>query len=74
LNAALALGAIALIVAIELPPLVRKKMWGEVAAFSILMLIGSFLSLALALGIKLPNPTEYLMTLLQPFSDLIYLR
>lgn len=43
---------------LEAPPLIRRRQWQELAAFSILLALGLALSLTLALAIKVPNPTR----------------
>lgn len=56
------------IIAWEAPGLIRKKMWREFAAFSILLLIGMVLSFGQALKLPLPNPTRGIETLFGPVS------
>lgn len=58
-----------LIIAFEAPGLVRKKMWRELAAFSVLMLIGMVYSYGLVLDLPLPNPTDYIMAIFKPVSQ-----
>lgn len=41
----------------EAPYLIRKKMWRELIAFSILLIIGFTLSLLQIIRVKIPNPT-----------------
>jgi len=55
----------------ELPKLIKNKMWGELIAFSILMLIGMSLSIAQTVGINLPNPTKGLEALYKPLAELL---
>lgn len=43
---------------LQVPGLVRQKMWRELAAFSVFLLVGTALSLMLALDIHLPNPNK----------------
>ncbi|MGQ9824887.1 MAG: hypothetical protein ACUVSK_07805 [Desulfotomaculales bacterium] len=64
----LAFGIIALA---EIPPLVKKKMWRELAAFSLYFLLGLALSLPQALGLKVPNPTKAIEALFRPLSELL---
>lgn len=64
----LAFGIIALA---EVPSLVKKKMWRELAAFSLYFLLGLALSLPQALGLKLPNPTKAIEALFRPLSELL---
>lgn len=54
---------------VEIPGLFRKKQWGELAAFFVLLAIGFTLSLLQAIGVKVPNPDkgiEFLIKLLPP--------
>lgn len=56
-----------LITYLEVPGLIRKKMWGELAAFSGLMAIGFILALLQIEGVKVPSPAKgiiYIFTFL----------
>lgn len=57
------------IIAIETPGLVRKRMWRELAAFSVLLLIGMVYSYGQMLDLPLPNPTDYIMAVFKPVSE-----
>lgn len=46
------------IIAWEVPGLLRKKLWRELAVFSTLWLLGFLLSFLLTVGVQLPNPTD----------------
>ena len=59
------------IIAYEVPMLIKKKMWRELAAFSVLLIIGMFYSYGQALELPLPNPTKALYAVTKPFSDYI---
>ncbi|MFZ5646679.1 MAG: hypothetical protein ACOY30_03560 [Bacillota bacterium] len=59
------------IILIEVPGLVKKKMWRELAAFSVYLWIGMGLSIPQVLGVKLPNPTKAIEALFKPFSELL---
>jgi len=48
------------IMAMEIPRLLREKMWGELGAFLFLWTFAAFLSGAAVLGLELPNPTDLL--------------
>ncbi len=56
------------IIAYEAPALVRKKMWRELAAFGVLMIIGMIYSYGQVLDLPLPNPTEGIMYIFKPVS------
>lgn len=52
---------------VEIPGLVRKKWWGEFAAFCVLLAIGFTLCLLQTIDVKVPNPDkgiEFLIKLL----------
>ncbi|CAH0313531.1 hypothetical protein SRABI96_05108 [Peribacillus sp. Bi96] len=62
---------IAAIIAIDVPPLMRKKLKKELWIFSILLLFGTALSIAQALNIKIPNPLDWITAIYKPLSDMI---
>lgn len=57
------------IIAFEAPGLIKKKMWRELAAFGVLMLIGMFYSYGQILDLPLPNPTKGIMAIFKPVSQ-----
>lgn len=59
------------IILFEVPGLVKKKMWRELAAFSVYLSIGMALSIPQVLGVELPNPTKAIEALFKPLSDLL---
>lgn len=59
----------AAIIALEVPGLLRKKMWRELAAFSVLLLIGMVLSFGQVLKLPLPNPTRGIEAVFRPVSQ-----
>lgn len=59
----------AVIIAFEVPGLVRKKMWRELTAFSVLLLMGMILSFGQALKLPLPNPTRGIEAVFRPISQ-----
>ncbi|WHZ56134.1 hypothetical protein [Metabacillus hrfriensis] len=59
------------IIAIDVPSLLRKKEKKELWVFFILLLIGISLSIAQALHIEIPNPVDWITVIYQPLSDLI---
>ncbi|MBD0383012.1 hypothetical protein [Paenibacillus sedimenti] len=63
--------AAALIVIIEVPALWRKKWIKEIWVHAILLLIGTGLSIALSLRVKIPNPLDWITFVYKPFSDLL---
>jgi len=52
------------IIFFEAPELVRKKMWRELVAFSVILAIGFVLSLLQILGLALPNPSKIIAYIL----------
>lgn len=61
----------AVILWIEVPPLLEKKYKKELLVFSILLLIGVGLGIALGFGLPVPNPYDLLSYLFKPLNDLI---
>jgi len=57
------------IIGIEVPGLVKKKMWLELIAFSVLLLAGMALSIPQALGIQVPSPNKPFELLFKPLVD-----
>lgn len=57
------------IIVIETPGLVKKRMWRELAAFSVLLVIGMVYSYGQMLDLPLPNPTDYIMAIFKPVSQ-----
>ncbi|MFB5284506.1 hypothetical protein [Peribacillus sp. Hz7] len=62
---------VAVIIAIDVPPLLRKKLKKELWIFSILLLFGTALSIAQALNIKIPNPIDWITAIYKPLSDML---
>ncbi|MFB7637976.1 hypothetical protein [Peribacillus butanolivorans] len=62
---------VAIIIAIDAPSLLRKKLKKELWIFSILLLFGTALSIAQALNIKIPNPLDWITAIYKPLSDMI---
>lgn len=58
-----------IIIWIEVPALVQKKMWRELIVFSILLLIGMMLSIPQVLGIHIPSPDDLVAVFFKPFSE-----
>ena len=57
----------------QIPILLEKKMSKESYVFIFLLVVGVLVNIALAMGIHLPNPMDYLVMLLKPISDRIEL-
>jgi hypothetical protein len=57
------------IIAYEAPGLFKKKMWRELAAFSVLLIIGMIYSYGQVLELPLPNPTKGIEAVFRPVSE-----
>lgn len=62
----------ACIVWYEAPKMVSQRMWGELAAFSVFLVIGLGLAIAQALHLRVPNPTQAIEAVIGPISRLFY--
>lgn len=58
--------------AIEIPPLWREKSWREVTVFGVIWVLALALDSALALGVKLPNPTEGIERVVAPIQHFLF--
>lgn len=56
-------------IALEVPGLVKKKAWRELAAFSFFLLLGFALALPQVLDLEAPNPSDAIEALYKPLSD-----
>ena len=59
---------LAAIIIYEAPGLIEKKLWRELLAFSVLMLLGMILSFGLALDLPLPNPVIVVEAIFAPVT------
>ncbi|MGB9866353.1 MAG: hypothetical protein ACPLPR_00380 [Bacillota bacterium] len=59
------------VAAVQVPPLVKNKMWRELAAFTVYMLLGAALCIPQAMGIRLPNPTKTIEAIFRPLAELM---
>ncbi|MFI8495356.1 hypothetical protein ACIGC1_21010 [Peribacillus butanolivorans] len=62
---------VAIIIAIDVPSLLREKLKKELWIFSVLLLFGTALSISQALNIKIPNPLDWITAIYKPLSDMI---
>lgn len=67
----LVLLAFVLIIWIEVPGLVKKKMWRELAAFSVFLAIGMALAIPQVYGIRPFKPNAPIEALFKPLVDLL---
>ncbi|HHV06999.1 MAG TPA: hypothetical protein GXX69_02115 [Firmicutes bacterium] len=59
------------VIAFEIPKLVREKKWRDLVVFSLFMLLAVGLSLPMAMGVEIPNPTRYITRILAPISKAV---
>ncbi|MGE7918087.1 hypothetical protein ACQKM9_03940 [Viridibacillus sp. NPDC093762] len=55
----------------EMPKLLKNNKTKELWVFIILLLIGTSLSIAVCLKVKLPNPLDWITFIYKPFSEFI---
>lgn len=60
------------VIAFEVPRLIKEERWRELIAFSVFMAVAIAVSLPLALGVKLPNPTKLLAQIFGPLSEAVF--
>ncbi|KRE70848.1 hypothetical protein ASL11_11175 [Paenibacillus sp. Soil750] len=63
--------ASAAIAMLELPSLMKKKLYKEFVIVCCLVLLGTILSIAQSMHMKLPNPLDLITFVYQPCSDFI---
>ena len=61
--------AFVIIIGLEMPGLVRKKMWRELVAFSVYLAVGIALAIPQTYGIRPFNPNEPIETLFEPIAQ-----
>jgi len=61
--------AFLLIIALEVPGLLKKKAWRELTAFSFFLVLGFSLALPQVLGFEVPNPNKAIEALFKPLSE-----
>lgn len=59
------------IVMLEIPTLRKKKQYKDFVVFCCLLLVGTILSIAQSLRMKLPNPLDLITFVFQPVSEFI---
>ena len=64
--------SVTLIIAVNIPSLVKQKLTKELFLFSIILLMVTSLSIAHALKIKIPSPLNLIMAIYQPIADLVW--
>ncbi len=64
--------ASAIVVGIEVPPLLQQKRKKDLWAVSILLVMALCLSIMKVLKVKLPNPLDWLTVIYKPISDIVF--
>lgn len=62
---------VAVIIAIDAPPLWKRKQKKELWIFSILLLFGTSMGISHYLFHKIPNPMDLIIIVYKPVSDMI---
>jgi hypothetical protein len=60
------LAVVVVIIVLEVPRLMRSKLYKEIWVFSFMMLVGSALSIAIALHLRLPNLIDWMIVIYNP--------
>ncbi|HHV19482.1 MAG TPA: hypothetical protein GXZ27_11655 [Thermoanaerobacterales bacterium] len=60
-----------LIIFFEIPGLIRRKLWRELAAFSVFLTIGFVLSFLQVIGVKIPSPNDGITFLVETVSKML---
>ncbi|MBO8137252.1 MAG: hypothetical protein H0Z40_03850 [Desulfotomaculum sp.] len=68
MNAVLLIIVYTAIISIEVPGLIKKKLWRELAVFSFLMLVGMIFGFGVALDLPVPNPISALEAVFAPLT------
>lgn len=55
----------------ELSSLLTKKLYKESIAFCFLLFIGTLMGILFLLGIPLPNPSNWLITIIKPLTNMM---
>ncbi|BFH63302.1 hypothetical protein [Paenibacillus azoreducens] len=66
------LAAAAVIMMIEIPSLIKRKLRKELWVFTILLIIGTGLSIAQGLHWPIPSPLDLVIAVYKPISNIIY--
>lgn len=59
------------IIAIEVPALIRGKMWRELSVFTVLLMLAMVYGYGFALNITLPTPTDAVNSVFKPISKYV---
>ncbi|CAG7637065.1 hypothetical protein PAESOLCIP111_03812 [Paenibacillus solanacearum] len=72
LLAACMIMAAAMIVWIDAPSLWRRGLKKELGVFSVLLLFATVLSITQIMHLKLPNPSDWMIRVYKPLSDVLF--
>lgn len=59
-----------MIALIQMPSLIRQKLWRELATFLVLLGIGFILSLLQVIGVRIPSPNEGIIFLIKHIENI----
>jgi hypothetical protein len=57
-----------LIIFLEVPSLIQKKLWRELTAFFVLLAVGFVLSLLQIMKVKIPSPNDAIIFIIESIS------
>lgn len=55
---------------IEIPKMLKNKLYKDLVAFSVLLSLGTVLVILKALGVEIPNPSDWVAWIYSPVSGL----
>lgn len=56
---------------VEIPKMLKEKLYRELYTFIVVLLIGTVLAVLKILNIDIPNPSDFVQWLYSPFSNII---
>lgn len=60
-----------IVCAVEIPKMLKQKLFKELGVFSVLLLLGTTVSVMKIFNAKIPNPSEFYTWVFSPLSDLM---
>ncbi|WP_296971082.1 hypothetical protein [Tepidanaerobacter sp. EBM-38] len=57
-----------LIIFLEVPSLIQKKLWRELTAFFVLLAVGFVLSILQIMNVKIPSPNDGIIFIIEAIS------
>jgi len=55
----------------QVPGMIRRGLWGELAAYAFFWVLGLTVAVAMALGMKVPNPTHGIEFVYRPLASVL---